>query len=83
MFHTIYHTYVLIQISHYSSSSTGITQMDTSDMAVKSSSSSSITQMDTASDMTVKSTNTGDTTSGKQNLLKNLAKNICMAKYSY
>ena len=58
--------------------------MDTiSDMTVKSlSSSTSITQMDT-SDMTVKSTKTGDTASGKQNLLKNLAKNICMAKYSY
>ena len=55
----------------------------TSDMTVKSSSSSSITQMDTASDMTVKSTKTGDTKSGKQNLLKNLAKNIHMAKYSY
>ena len=39
--------------------------------------------MDTTSDMTVKSTKTGDNTSGKQNLLKNLAKNICMAKYSY
>ena len=55
----------------------------TSDMTVKSSSSSSITQMDTASDMRVKSTKMGDTKSGKQNLLKNLAKNICMAKYSY
>ena len=56
----------------------------TSDMTVKSSSSStSIIQMDTTSDMTVKSTKTGDTTSGKQNLLKNLAKNIYMAKYSY
>ena len=48
-----------------------------------SSSSTSITQMDTMSDITVKSTKTGDTTSGKQNVLKNLAKNICMAKYSY
>ena len=56
----------------------------TSDITVKSSSSStSITQMDTTSDITVKSTKTGDTTSGKQNLLKNLAKNICMAKYTY
>ena len=51
-----------------SSSSTSITQMDTtSDMTVKSSSSStSITQMDTTSDMSVKSKKTGDTTSGKQ-----------------
>ena len=55
----------------------------TNDMTVTSSSSSSITQMDTVSDMTVKSIKTGDTKSGKQNLLKNLAKNICMAKYSY
>ena len=55
----------------------------TSHMTVKSSLLSSITQMDTASGMTVKSTKTGDTKSGKQNLLKNLAKNICMAKYSY
>ena len=56
----------------------------TSDITVKSSSSSrSITQMDTTSDVTVKSTKTGDTTSGKQNLLKNLAKNIFMAKYPY
>ena len=40
--------------------------MDTTDMTVKSSSpSTSNTQMDTASDMTVKSTKTGDTTSGK------------------
>ena len=39
--------------------------------------------MDTTSDITGKSTETGDTTSGKQNLLKNLAKNICMAKYPY
>ena len=39
--------------------------------------------MDTTSDITVKSTETGDTTSGKQNLLKNFAKNICMAKYPY
>ena len=38
--------------------------------------------MDT-SDITVKSTETEDTTSGKQNLLKNFAKNICMAKYPY
>ena len=30
--------------------------------------------MDTTSDITVKSTETGDTTSGKQNLLKNFAK---------
>ena len=56
----------------------------TSDITVKSSSSStSITQMDTICDITVKSTKIGDTTSGKQNLLKNLAKNICMAKYPY
>ena len=55
----------------------------TSDMTAKCSSSSSITQMDTASDMTVKSTKTGDTKWGRQNLLKNLAKNIFMAKYSY
>ena len=56
----------------------------TSDMTVKSSSSSrGITQMDTISDIKVKSTKIGDTTSGKQNLLKNLAKNICMAKYPY
>ena len=48
-----------------------------------SSSSTSITQMDTTSDITVKSTKTGDTTSGKQNLLKQFAKNICMAKYPY
>ena len=47
-----------------------------------SSSSPSITQMDT-SDITVKSIKTGDTTSGKQNILKNFAKNICMAKYPY
>ena len=39
--------------------------------------------MDTMSDSTVKSTKTGDTTSGKQNLLKNFAKNINMAKYPY
>ena len=39
--------------------------------------------MDTASDITVKSTETGDTTSGKQNLLKNFAKNLCMAKFLY
>ena len=39
--------------------------------------------MDTTSDITVKSTEIGDTTSGKQNLLKNFAKNICMAKYPY
>ena len=56
----------------------------TSDITVKSSSSSaSITQMDTISDTTVKSTKIGGTTSGQQNLLKNLAKNICMAKYPY
>ena len=30
--------------------------------------------MDTTSDITVKSTETGDSTSGKQNLLKNFAK---------
>ena len=67
MFNTIYHTYVLIHFTLLdSSSSTGITQMDTtSDMTVKSSSSSSITQMDTASDITVKSTKTGDIKSGK------------------
>ena len=67
MFHSIYHTYVLIQIL----------------TLLASSSSPSITQMDTTSDITVKSTETGDTTSGKQNLLKNFAKNICMAKYPY
>ena len=40
--------------------------MDTSDMTERSSSSSaSNTQMDRASDMTVKGTKTGDTTSGK------------------
>ena len=39
--------------------------------------------MDTTSDNTVQSTETGDTTSGKQNLLKNFVKNICMAKYPY
>ena len=56
----------------------------TNDITVKSSSSStSIRQMDTTSDITVKSTKTGDTTSGKQNVLKNLAKYICMAKYPY
>ena len=56
----------------------------TSDITVKNSSSStSITQMDTTSDITVKSTKTGDTTLGKQNLLKNLAKNKCMANYPY
>ena len=39
--------------------------------------------MDTTSDITVKSTETGDTTSGKQSLLKNFAKDVCMAKYPY
>ena len=39
--------------------------------------------MDTTSDITVKGTETGDTTSCKQNLLKNFAKNICMANYPY
>ena len=39
--------------------------------------------MDTTSDITVKITETGDTTSGKQNLLKNFAKNIFMAKSPY
>ena len=39
--------------------------------------------MDTTSNITVKSTETGDTTSGKQNLLKNFVKNISMAKYPY
>ena len=39
--------------------------------------------MDTTSDITVKSTETGDTTSGIQNELKNFAKNICVAKYPY
>ena len=39
--------------------------------------------MDTISDITVKSTKIGDTTSGKQNLLKNLAKIKGMAKYPY
>ena len=48
-----------------------------------SSSSTSTTQMDTTSDIIVKSTKTGDTTSGKQNLLTNFAKNLCMAKYPY
>ena len=48
-------------------------------MIVKSSSSSTTeTQVDTASDMTEKSTKKADTTSGKYNLLKNLAK-----KYIY
>ena len=39
--------------------------------------------MDTTSDITVKSTETGDTTSGKQNLLKKFPKNICITKYPY
>ena len=39
-----------------------------------SSSSPSITQMDTTSDITVKSTETGDTISGRQNILKTFAK---------
>ena len=39
--------------------------------------------MDTTSDITVKSTEIGDTTSGKQKLLKNFAIYIYMAKYPY
>ena len=47
--------------------------INTNSTLLASSSSPCITQMDTTSDIIVKSTETGDTTSGKQNLLKNFA----------
>ena len=55
--------------------------MDTTDVTEKTPLSSA--SMDTTCQMIENSPKTGDTTSGKLTLLRNLANNICMAKYPY
>ena len=55
--------------------------MDTSDMTAKRS--LSATNMNITYETLEHSLKTTDTTLGKYNLLKNLANNLCMAKYPY